>query len=118
MIYVHKPEWYFRVKEQRDVIEYMYDDDVALSGWELRKALGLLSKGNTTIFEIIEMKKEVLEVDLITVESQLVDYAHKLADYYDDLVEHYRPEQTIASTDALDSILFDIVYFARCCRTK
>ena len=96
----------------------MYDDDVDLSGWELRKALGLLSKGNTTIFEIIEMKKEVLEVDLITVESQLVDYAHKLADYYDDLVEHYRPEQTIASTDALDSILFDIVYFARCCRTK
>ena len=64
------------------------------------------------------MKKEGLEVDMFTVDSQLVDYAHKLADYYDDLVEHYRPEQTIASTDALDSILFDMVYFARCCRTK
>ena len=218
MIYVHKPEWYFRVKEQRDVIEYMYDDDVDLSGWELRKALGLLSKGNTTIFEwlhspkiyymdkefasriaqietdffhpvksmyhynriynkhnerylqqesfnakrflyylrgvlacrwieknkslppvrfqelvdemipedaikdkieeIIEMKKEGLEANMLSVDSQLVDYAHKLADYYDDLVEHYRPEQTIASTDALDSILFDMVNLARCCGTK
>ena len=57
MIYVHKPEWYFRVKEQRDVIEYMYDDDVDLSGWELRKALGLLSKGNTTIFEWLHSPK-------------------------------------------------------------
>ena len=57
MIYVHKPEWYLRVKEQRDVIEYMYDDDVDLSGWELRKALGLLSKGNTTIFEWLHSPK-------------------------------------------------------------
>ena len=39
LIYVHKPEWYFRVEEQRDVIEHFYEDDVDLSGWELRKAL-------------------------------------------------------------------------------
>lgn len=209
MIYVHKPEWYFRVKEQRDVIEYMYDDDVDLSGWELRKALGLLSKGNTTIFEwlhspkiyymdkefasrisnieadyfhpvksmyhynriynkhnerylqqenfnvkrflyylrgvlacrwieknkslppvrfqelvdamvpekaikdkieeIIEMKKEGLEANMITIDSQLVDYVHKLAEYYNDKIGHYRPEQTTVSTDVLDSILFDMV---------
>lgn len=70
------------------------------------------------IEEIIEMKKEGLEANMINIDSQLVDYAHKLADYYDDLIGLYRPEQTIASTDALDSILFDMVNLARCCGTK
>lgn len=209
MIYVHKPEWYFKVKEQRDVIEYLYNDDVDLSGWELRKALELLSKGNTTVFEwlhspkiyyldkefarriseieadyfhpvksmyhynriynkhnerylqrddfnvkrflyylrgvlacrwieqkstlppvcfedlvdamvpektiktkieeIIVMKKEGLEANMISIDNQLVDYAQKLADYYNKTIGHFRPEQTTASTDALDSILYDIV---------
>lgn len=209
MIYVHKPEWYFKVKEQRDVIEYMYNDDVDLSGWELRKALELLSKGNTTVFEwlhspkiyyidkefarriseieagyfhpvksmyhynriynkhnerylqrddfnvkrflyylrgvlacrwieqkgtlppvcfedlvdamvpektiktnieeIIRMKKEGLESNMISIDNQLVDYAQKLADYYNKTIGHFRPEQTVASTDALDSILYDMV---------
>ena len=50
-IYVHKPEWYFRVDEQRDVIEVIYDDDVDLAGWELRKALGLFKKSNPSLLE-------------------------------------------------------------------
>ena len=44
MIYVHKPEWYFRVKEQRDVIEYMYDDDVDLSDGNCVKPWDCLAK--------------------------------------------------------------------------
>ena len=50
-IYVHKPEWYFMIKEQRDVIERMYEDDVDLSGWELRKALVMFSRGNPSLLE-------------------------------------------------------------------
>lgn len=50
-IYVHIESWYFKVEKQRDVIEKMTDDNVDLAGWELRKALSLLSKGNPTIFE-------------------------------------------------------------------
>ncbi len=50
-IYVHKPEWYFMIREQRDVIERMYDDDVDLAGWELRKALVLFSRGNPSLLE-------------------------------------------------------------------
>jgi len=37
-IYVHKPEWYLKIEEQRDVIERM-DGEIDLVGWELRKAL-------------------------------------------------------------------------------
>ncbi len=50
-IYVHHPEWYFRVAEQRDVIEHMYDDNVDVVGWELRKALSLLGKNNPSLLE-------------------------------------------------------------------
>ena len=61
------------------------------------------------IEEIIEMKKEGLEANMITIDSQLVDYVHKLAEYYNDKIGHYHPEQTTVSTDVLDSILFDMV---------
>ena len=50
-IYVHKPEWYFIVEEQRDVIEQMYDDDVDLDGWELRKTLRLFRRSNPSLLE-------------------------------------------------------------------
>lgn len=51
-IYVHKPEWFFRIGKQRDVIEHVYGD-VDLVGWELRKALTLLQAGNVTLNEWI-----------------------------------------------------------------
>ncbi len=49
-IYVHKPEWYFRVARQPDTIEYMSGDRLLdFSGWELRKTLQLLSKTNPNL---------------------------------------------------------------------
>ena len=56
-IYVHKPEWYFSVEEQRDVIEHMFDDNVDLVGWELRKALTLLRKSNPSLLEWLNSPK-------------------------------------------------------------
>lgn len=59
-IYVHKPQWYFKVEEQRDVIEYMYPDDVDLAGWELRKALSLLKRSNPSLLEWFNSPKVYL----------------------------------------------------------
>ncbi len=56
-IYVHKPEWYFSVEEKRDVIDHVYDDDVDLVGWELRKALSLLRKNNPSLLEWLASPK-------------------------------------------------------------
>ncbi|MEY3201765.1 MAG: hypothetical protein RIR70_1315 [Pseudomonadota bacterium] len=50
-IYAHEPEWYFRVDPQRDVIELPISAELDISGWELRKALGLLRKSNPTLFD-------------------------------------------------------------------
>lgn len=56
-IYVHRPEWYFKVNEQPDVIERMYNDEVDMVGWELRKALSLLKKSNTSMLEWLNSPK-------------------------------------------------------------
>ncbi|MGH8026390.1 MAG: nucleotidyltransferase domain-containing protein [Pseudoxanthomonas sp.] len=57
-VYAHEPSWYLTVNEktgpgqpQRDVIELPIDDELDVSGWDLRKALRLLSKSNPTLSE-------------------------------------------------------------------
>jgi predicted nucleotidyltransferase len=50
-IYVHKPDWYLTVFPGRDVIELPISDVYDVSGWDLRKALGLLRNGNATLVE-------------------------------------------------------------------
>lgn len=50
-VYVHKLDWYLKVNEGRDVIEHMYDDDVDLVGWELRKTMRLFQKSNPALME-------------------------------------------------------------------
>lgn len=50
-IYVHPLAWYLTVKPGRDVIELPIDGDFDVNGWELRKALGLLAKGNPVLVE-------------------------------------------------------------------
>ena len=53
-IYVHRLPWYLRVSTARDVIEEPIDGDLDINGWELRKALGLMKKGNATLIEWLD----------------------------------------------------------------
>ncbi|MCC4594440.1 nucleotidyltransferase domain-containing protein [Xanthomonas campestris pv. phormiicola] len=60
-VYVHRPDWYLTVNErtgpgeaQRDVIELPIADDLDVSGWDLRKALRLVSKSNPTLLEWLQ----------------------------------------------------------------
>ncbi|MDL5364348.1 nucleotidyltransferase domain-containing protein [Xanthomonas sp. NCPPB 2654] len=60
-VYVHRPKWYLTVNErtgpgepQRDVIELPIDADLDVSGWDLRKALRLVSKSNPTLLEWLQ----------------------------------------------------------------
>ncbi len=53
-IYVHALPWYLQVCVQRDVIEVPISGELDINGWELRKALGLLRKGNTTLIEWLD----------------------------------------------------------------
>lgn len=53
-IYVHALPWYLQVHAQRDVIELPISGELDINGWELRKALGLLKKGNATLIEWLD----------------------------------------------------------------
>ena len=51
-IYIHRKEWYLSLIEGRDVIEELDPDGVLdLAGWDLKKALLLMSKGNCAFAE-------------------------------------------------------------------
>jgi len=50
-IYKHKPEYYLSLWEKPDVIEFMTEDDLDGSGWDLRKAIILLAKSNAPLIE-------------------------------------------------------------------
>ncbi|MEO1542527.1 MAG: nucleotidyltransferase domain-containing protein [Pseudomonadota bacterium] len=51
-IYAHPTNWYLSLHEQRDVIECGIDDqEIDLSGWDVRKALRLLIKSNAALYE-------------------------------------------------------------------
>lgn len=57
-VYVHPMEWYFRLDEDRDVIDLPLENSPAglldLDGWDLRKTLRLLSKSNPVIWEWLQ----------------------------------------------------------------
>ena len=52
-IYLRKPDWYLSidVEDRRDVIERPINDELDISGWDLRKALKLLWKSNPPLLE-------------------------------------------------------------------
>ena len=45
-LYIRPFEWYLSIDEGRDVIERPINDQIDLSGWDLKKALKLFRKSN------------------------------------------------------------------------
>jgi predicted nucleotidyltransferase len=52
-LYLHPVEWYLGIGKKRDVIEWEVGN-LDISGWELRKALGLLRKSNPPLLEWLQ----------------------------------------------------------------
>lgn len=50
-IYVRPKEYYLRLDQTRDVIEWQLDDTLDINGWDIQKALTLLHRSNPTLFE-------------------------------------------------------------------
>ena len=60
-IYKHDLGYYLSLWEQTDVIEFMTEDDLDGSGWDLRKTVKLLAKSNAPLLEY----EEILELQAI-----------------------------------------------------
>jgi predicted nucleotidyltransferase len=48
---MHPSDWYLSVDSKKDNLVFPINDDLDISGWDIRKALLLLSKSNASIFE-------------------------------------------------------------------
>lgn len=71
-IYKHKPEYYLSLWEKPDVIEFMTEDDLDGSGWDLRKAVKLLSKSNAPLIEWLFSPEVYYKNDAFLQEMQLL----------------------------------------------
>ncbi|WP_409250895.1 DNA polymerase beta superfamily protein [Bacillus sp. SCS-153A] len=59
-IYKHPLDWYLSLNKNSDVIEKQVNDDLELSGWDLRKALNLLKKSNPTMLEWLHTEERMI----------------------------------------------------------
>ncbi|MFH0895617.1 MAG: nucleotidyltransferase domain-containing protein [Bacteroidota bacterium] len=50
-IYIHQPDWYLRIDDNKDSLEEILPNEIDLSGWELKKALKLFRKSNPPLLE-------------------------------------------------------------------
>jgi uncharacterized protein len=51
-VYAHPRDWYLSISEGRDVIELPLDAVLDIKGWDVRKALRLVRKSNTSVIAI------------------------------------------------------------------
>jgi len=55
LLYVHPIEWYLKLNAARDTIDVMYEqNEIDISGWDLKKTLHLLWKSNAGLTERIQ----------------------------------------------------------------
>ena len=101
-LYVHRLPWYLTVLSGRDVIEMPISGALDINGWELRKALGLLRKGNATLMEwldspIVYRRDECFMAQMQAVaqicyqpERSFQHYIHMARKNYRDYLQHER----------------------------
>ena len=70
-IYVHELEWYLRLEQVRDVIEWKLDEVLDINGWDLSKALRLMRASNPTIFEWLNSPIVYRELDAFSAPKEL-----------------------------------------------
>jgi len=55
IIYQHEKDWYLSLNDKKDSIQRMYEDnEIDITGWDLRKCLKLLLKSNPALLERIQ----------------------------------------------------------------
>jgi len=50
-IYLHERDWYLSLNEKKDTIEFMLNEELDITGWDLKKSLVLLKKSNAPLIE-------------------------------------------------------------------
>ncbi len=48
---MHERDWYLSLSERKDTIEFMLNEELDVTGWDLKKSLVLLKKSNAALIE-------------------------------------------------------------------
>ena len=55
IIYIHPKDWYLSLTEKKDSLDFMFENnEIDITGWDLRKSLRLLQKSNPPLLERIQ----------------------------------------------------------------
>ena len=95
-IYVHRPEWYFSIAKTEDVITLIQEEEhLDIEGYDLKKALTLLSKTNPTVSDWLHandyyiLDKDFLQT-ILSIEAQCYNVHHALYHFYSISSKHYK----------------------------
>ena len=83
-LYVHPVAWYLGIDAGRDVIERPVDDQLDMSGWDLRKALQLLRKSNPPLLEWLQSPTIYRQVSSVVSRLRVL-----IPEYYSPKACHY-----------------------------
>ena len=61
-IYMHERDWYLSLSERKDTIEFMLNEELDITGWDLKKSLILLKKSNAALIERFQSPVEYFSV--------------------------------------------------------
>jgi len=62
-LYMHERDWYLSLSERKDTIEFMLNEELDITGWDLKKSLMLLKKSNAPVIERFQSPVEYYTVD-------------------------------------------------------
>ncbi|MGH9947098.1 MAG: nucleotidyltransferase domain-containing protein [Pyrinomonadaceae bacterium] len=74
-VYVHSVDWYLRIDRYKDSQEEILPNDIDLSGWELRKALGLFRKSNPPLLEWL--RSPIVYLEQFSTAAEMRDLSEK-----------------------------------------
>jgi len=83
-VYKHKASWYLNLWEQKDTIQFMTHENFDGVGWDLKKALKLLSKSNASFLEWLfsPIIYKVTPLFLEEMKSLATEFFNPISTYY------------------------------------
>lgn len=83
-IYVHEKNWYLSLSEKKDTIEFMLNEELDITGWDLKKSLVLLKKSNAPLIERFQSP-----IEYYSIAGFRKDFKKLVQDYYSPMAVFY-----------------------------
>lgn len=76
-LYMHETNWYLSLSDKKDTIEFMLNEELDITGWDLRKSLVLLKKANAPLIERFQSP-----IEYYSVPGFKENFSRLIKDYY------------------------------------